>query len=74
MLQVHLRKGKLMTRAHQLLKVQRRKKSTTNSAKEQNNSPTTPTLRSQSAKKGGEIATPMTDYPKRKQNKTIYYN
>jgi hypothetical protein len=42
------------------LSPKRKKKSTTHSVKGQDSSPTTPTLRSQSAKTCGEIATPMT--------------
>ncbi len=38
----------------------KKKKSTTDSVKDQDSSPVTPMLRSQSAKKGGEIATPTT--------------
>jgi hypothetical protein len=42
------------------LSPKKKKKSTTHSVKDQDNSTTTPTLRSQNAKTGGEIATLMT--------------
>ena len=42
------------------LSQKKKKKSTTHSVRDQDSSPNTPTLRSQSAKKGEEIATPMT--------------